>query len=56
MVAATTENEFDQLRTHPRLWTSKLGDWEDIEHDTWQSLEGGFYGHVAVFMRRRYLA
>ena len=33
------------------LWTSKLGDWEDIEHKL-QDLEGDFYGSVALLMRR----
>lgn len=34
-------------------WTSKLGDWEDIEHDGPACLEGGRYGHVAKIMSRR---
>ncbi len=33
-------------------WTSKLGDWEDVEHGTLEALEGGGYGHVAKLMRR----
>jgi hypothetical protein len=41
-------------------WTSKLGDWEDIEHRTLEALETGDdqahqmlgYGKVAVIMRR----
>jgi len=33
-------------------WTSKLGEWEDIEHATLQALEGGVYGTVALIMRR----
>jgi hypothetical protein len=33
-------------------WTSKLGDWDDIEHDTLAALEGDFYGYVAQIMKR----
>ena len=33
------------------LWTSKLGDWEDIRHEL-QDLEGEFYGSVALIMKR----
>jgi hypothetical protein len=33
-------------------WTSKLGEWEDIEHATLQALEGGTYGAVASILRR----
>ncbi len=36
-------------------WTSKLGKGEDIQHDSLESLEGGFYGKAAVFMMRRSL-
>ena len=35
------------------IWTSKLGRLEDIEHHGPEDLEGGLYGSVAVFMRRR---
>lgn len=34
-------------------WTSKLGDLEDIEHETLGSLEGREYGRVAVILERR---
>jgi|ERR1051326_100182 hypothetical protein len=33
-------------------WTSKLGDWEDIEHDTLAALEGDFYGQAVKLMKR----
>jgi hypothetical protein len=33
-------------------WTSKLGPFEDIEHDTPDDVAGGVYGEVMVFMRR----
>jgi hypothetical protein len=39
-------------------WTSKLGDWEDIKHDSLNALENApfmnsLYGTVSLFMRRR---
>jgi hypothetical protein len=34
-------------------WTSKLGDWEDIEHDDPYALECEDYGKIAKFMKRR---
>lgn len=33
-------------------WTSKLGQAEDISHQTLDALEGGIYGNVAVIMSR----
>jgi hypothetical protein len=33
-------------------WTSKLGPWVDIEHDTPDDVAGGVYGEVVAFMRR----
>lgn len=33
-------------------WASKLGDLEDIEHESLHVLEGGVYGLVAMIMRR----
>jgi len=33
------------------LWTSKLGDWEDIEHRL-HALEGELYGSVAMLLKR----
>ena len=38
-------------------WTSKLGDWEDIEHDSLMALESAplmnsLYGTVALVLRR----
>jgi hypothetical protein len=33
-------------------WTSKLGDWEDIEHKTLSGLESSFYGRVAAILKR----
>lgn len=34
------------------LWTSKLGDDEDIEHTTLKCLEGKQYGKVRVFLKK----
>ena len=34
-------------------WTSKLGDWEDIEHNSLPSLEGNFYGKVVRILKRK---
>jgi hypothetical protein len=33
-------------------WTSKLGDFEDIEHATIECLHGPCYGTVIIYMRR----
>jgi hypothetical protein len=33
-------------------WTSKLGQLEDIEHSTLDSLTGLYYGSIAIFMKR----
>lgn len=32
-------------------WTSKLGNWQDIEHDTLEALEGTSYGTVRFVIR-----
>lgn len=34
-------------------WTSKLGNWEDIEHFTLEGLNGTPYGAVALIMKRQ---
>ncbi len=34
-------------------WTSKIGELEDIEHDTLNALEGEAYGTVAQVMKRK---
>ena len=34
-------------------WTSKIGDEEDIEHATLESLEGSLHGEVKAFLKRR---
>jgi hypothetical protein len=35
------------------LWTSKLGDLEDIKHETLEALEGAEYGRVVLITRRQ---
>ena len=34
-------------------WTSKLGAWEDVEHDDLACLEGGDYGKISRFLCKR---
>lgn len=34
------------------LWTSKLGNLQDIEHDTIEGLEGAVYGRAIVFLKK----
>jgi hypothetical protein len=34
-------------------WTSKLGAWEDIQHDRLEAVEGPSYGRASLFMRRK---
>jgi hypothetical protein len=33
-------------------WTSKLGDWEDIQHEALDAIEGKFYGIATQIMKR----
>jgi hypothetical protein len=33
-------------------WKSKLGNYEDIEHDSLEVLSGKLYGHPSIFMKR----
>lgn len=35
------------------LWTSKLGPLNDIQHGSPEVIEGGFYGKVAAFMKKK---
>ncbi len=44
------EHASRQLRTG--RWTSKLGNREDIEHESPTELEGDLYGEVKQYMRR----
>lgn len=37
---------------HSGKWTSKLGDWEDIEHDTPEILLGKSYGEKIIIMEK----
>ena len=34
-------------------WTSKLGDFEDIEHDTLDCLDGPLYGRAIIYLKRK---
>lgn len=33
-------------------WTSKFGEWEDIEHDTLEAIEGSGYGRPYLIMEK----
>lgn len=33
-------------------WSSKIGEWEDIEHNTLRAMEGPAYGRAAQFLKR----
>lgn len=35
------------------VWSSKLGEHEDIEHKTLECIEGNGYGYVRVYLRRK---
>jgi hypothetical protein len=41
------------LQLQDGRWTSKLGDFEDIEHSTPETLSGPRYGAPSIYMRRR---
>lgn len=54
---AKVTNETEQVTHAARQlpsgkWTSKLGDFEDIEHDTPGDVAGGDYGEVIVYLQR----
>lgn len=53
-----SSNEFTHVarQLDSGLWTSKLGDWEDIEHADPECLQLGLYGRVRVFLRRKVTA
>ena len=38
---------------HDGKWTSKLGNEDDVEHDSPEMIAGGIYGEIALFMKRR---
>lgn len=38
---------------HNGMWTSKLGDLEDIEHQTPEAVSGTVYGNPRVYMKRK---
>jgi len=41
------------LQLESGKWTSKLGNLEDIQHDTLECLESEAYGKAVVFLRKR---
>lgn len=41
------------LQLSSGLWTSKMGDLEDIEHKTSDAVDGWFYGKVSIYMSRQ---
>lgn len=41
------------LQLESGRWTSKLGDLQDIQHDTLQALEGEEYGKASIFLKKR---
>lgn len=52
------ERNGTMIPTHAALqletgsWTSKLGDFEDIEHPALESVNGPIYGRPAIYMQR----
>ncbi len=55
---AIYKNEQDEFKHVARLmsngkWTSKIGDWEDIEHDTLEVLADRSYGKPCLIMEKR---
>jgi hypothetical protein len=52
-IYATSDGEYTHAArqlTDDR-WASKLGEWQDIEHDTLEALEGTSYGTVRFVLR-----
>jgi hypothetical protein len=57
-IALYTDTENGELKHAARQlatgkWTSKLGEYIDIEHDNTGVLEGPSYGHATIFMKRK---
>jgi hypothetical protein len=53
-VYATTHHEYTHaaFQLASGAWTSKLGAWVLIEHDTPGAVAGGAYGHLIGFLKR----
>jgi hypothetical protein len=49
----TNEPTHAALQLASGAWTSKLGDWEDIEHASLSGLECSAYGKIAKVLKRR---
>ena len=46
-------NEYTHAaRQLPSGWSSKVGEWELIEHDTPEAVAGGVYGSLLLFLKR----
>jgi len=54
VIYADSSNEFRHVALQSRTggWVSKLGDLEDVEHDSPEVLESDIYGTPRMFMRR----
>jgi hypothetical protein len=56
-VAIFVRNEKPQhvsrQRAEDGMWTSKLGDGHDIDHESLYALEGDYYGTVAQILKRK---
>lgn len=53
-IYGTPDGEFQHAarQLNDGHWTSKLGEWEDIEHNTLEALECQDYGTVQRILRR----
>lgn len=51
--ADADRNPLHAARSLPKgVWSSKIGDEEDIEHSTLEAVAGKLYGYPVVFLRR----
>jgi len=50
----TTECTHAARQLSNGFWTSKLGQWYDIQHSTPKDIEGHLYGKVYCFMKREF--
>jgi hypothetical protein len=54
VIYADKDNCFTHVarQLYTGAWTSKIGEWEDIEHLTLEAVSGGLYGEPAIIMRK----
>lgn len=54
-IYADSDNNFTHVARQLRSgkWTSKIGDWEDIEHRDLQDIAGGAYGKPIILMVKK---